>query len=929
MPERLSGGYAAEVASRLLGRDEELGRLVGLAGSVARRLQPAAAFLHGEPGSGKTRLLREVDTRLEVDHRFWVVGYQPESGVALAAAGELLAGLDRLAGTGSVLTLSGSLDLTPVGLFEAAHQALVGAGGVTVLFIDDVQWIDDTSLALLHYLARAAFSAHQPLVVVAAARETPRAWGFAQALHRLAGEDFAAVRLDPLGREAGELLARDIDPTLSVAAAADLWRRAQGSPFWIEVLAASGIGEVDLAAFVSGPIRALGADPAALMRTLAVVGRPVVERELAAMMGWSKTRIHQAVEQATTAGLATEVDGVVSVVHDLVRAALIEHAAPDRLRRVHGRLARWYEAEGKGDIRMAAAALGHRIEAGLPVTESALAISRSPQRRLVGSKGVRLLAAIAGRADHSRPAAAELNRQVARLAGELGEHEIEFGLEAELVELEADPTDIADAALRAASALLELERLDEARTYLERARASPTDDPLVAIGLAAQGANLARWEGAVESVRPLAAAALEGSRQLGAAAEPRARGARVAALLAAADVAVFVDDPVTMLELNDELAHFAAGFDERVHIRALAEGALALRLLGRTGDAEPRARRAWDQARRAVFPQATLESGAILGTMLWSLGRLGEARQIWTELQGLGMRLAELVPAQGLMTVLPHMIELEAGDWRAAAATLGDAAAASDLAHYSLHGHMERAAALARLDPDGAARDAADAVEASVVDAERAGCLRCRAETGIRGAEALARVGDRKGGRALLKGTPPPHPDSALLQWWLRRARCFLELAPLEQLASLADEAEAQGLVIEALRTRLDFARSLLEQDRGRASEELWRVGSAAEPIGAITIQRAAEQALRSIGVRTWRRGSDRPTAVLAGSLTAREWEVARLAAAGASNPEIAASLFLSRKTVERHLSNILAKLGARNRTELAALVATEGASRE
>jgi DNA-binding CsgD family transcriptional regulator len=53
--------------------------------------------------------------------------------------------------------------------------------------------------------------------------------------------------------------------------------------------------------------------------------------------------------------------------------------------------------------------------------------------------------------------------------------------------------------------------------------------------------------------------------------------------------------------------------------------------------------------------------------------------------------------------------------------------------------------------------------------------------------------------------------------------------------------------------------------------------------------------------------------------LTSQETRVALLAARGLSNREIGASLFLSPKTVERHLSSVFRKRGLRSRTELAA----------
>ena len=129
---------------------------------------------------------------------------------------------------------------------------------------------------------------------------------------------------------------------------------------------------------------------------------------------------------------------------------------------------------------------------------------------------------------------------------------------------------------------------------------------------------------------------------------------------------------------------------------------------------------------------------------------------------------------------------------------------------------------------------------------------------------------------------------------------------------ALAGFARAQ-MPVELARSRLELASVLLTERPEVALAEARAALDAFERLQAARDVDAAAALLRSLGARTPsnRKGD--------GPLTKREAEVLDLLGHGLSNPEIADRLYISRKTVEHHVGNVLAKLGLRSRAEAAA----------
>ncbi|MCW2562638.1 MAG: LuxR family transcriptional regulator, partial [Mycobacterium sp.] len=122
-------------------------------------------------------------------------------------------------------------------------------------------------------------------------------------------------------------------------------------------------------------------------------------------------------------------------------------------------------------------------------------------------------------------------------------------------------------------------------------------------------------------------------------------------------------------------------------------------------------------------------------------------------------------------------------------------------------------------------------------------------------------------------------------------------------------------------RVRADLARAHLvygewlrrERRRVDARAELRTALEMLESMGMGAFAERGRRELQATGETVRKRA----VATSDHGLTAQEWQVARLAREGLSNPEIGARLFISARTVQYHLRKVFAKLGINSRSQL------------
>jgi len=957
----------------LVGRAEELSSFDRVLAELDQGGSDAI-LLVGEPGIGKTRLLAELADRADARGHLVLSGSASELegdlpfSVFVDSLDEYVRGLgpNRFAVLDddvrtelahvfpSLTTLASGRQVALQHERYRSHRAVrslleqLGSTQPLALVLDDLHWADSASIELLGALLRRPPAAPVLLALAMRPRHVPER--LSTALERAWRADLLTrLELGALSdEEARELLGDAVDRVDANV----LYAESGGNPFYLEQLARSldrtsgasatpddtslsAIGVPStVAAALAEELALLSDSERVVLEGAAVAGDPFEPEVAAAAAGMPEASVMEAIDELLKLDLlrTTDVPRRFRFRHPLVRRAVYEATAGGWRLGAHERSAEALAARGA-----TASARAHHVERSAREGDTgAISVLRE-----AGEEAVRLAPASAAHsfAEALRllPATAPAEERIellfarARALTAVGRFNDSHGALLDALAIVPDDSPALRAKLARACAGVEsnLGRQDQARDRLASALESlPDQGSREGVVLMLELTINALWRTKHDEMHEAAERAVSLARRI----EDAPMTAAALAELALADSIMGAPDRAESSRSEAAALVDSLSDDElAAHLEGAAWLAGVELYLDRYAEGEAHANRALAVARATGQGELFLLLAATLGGLLRQRGKLVEAAEL---LDG-GIEAARLLGnTHALVWNLlgRSAAALRSGDVELALATAEESADLSRDAESNFHSAEGAADLAAALLETGQPERAVELLLESAGGDELvliAGSPRARyLEVLARSWLDLGRHAEAKRAAAAAQAWAAA-VQLPMAAAWADRTSAAVELstgdparAAGQALASAA-AADQAGAPVEAALSRTLAGLALAQTgERDRAASELQRAARDFEERGALRYRDQAERELRKLGHRVHRRtrpGSADGTGLE--SLTERELQLARLVADRKTNPQIAAELFLSQKTVETHLRNIFRKVGVSSRVELARAV--------